>query len=29
MNTENQIAEAFADYRTGLFGSIPAENKIR
>lgn len=24
MNTENQIAEAFEDYRTGLFGSIPA-----
>ena len=26
MNTENQIAEAFADYRAGLFGSIPTEN---
>jgi redox-sensitive bicupin YhaK (pirin superfamily) len=24
MNTENQIAEAFEDYRTGLFGSISA-----
>ena len=24
MNTENQIAEAFEDYRTGLFGFIPA-----
>jgi quercetin 2,3-dioxygenase len=24
MNTENQIAEAFEDYRTGLFGAIPA-----
>jgi redox-sensitive bicupin YhaK (pirin superfamily) len=24
MNTESQIAEAFADYRAGLFGSIPA-----
>ena len=24
MNTENQITEAFSDYRTGLFGSIPA-----
>jgi quercetin 2,3-dioxygenase len=23
MNTENQIAEAFEDYRTGLFGFIP------
>ena len=25
MNSENQIAEAFADYSAGLFGSIPAE----
>jgi redox-sensitive bicupin YhaK (pirin superfamily) len=25
MNAENQIAEAFADYRVGLFGSIPLE----
>jgi quercetin 2,3-dioxygenase len=24
MNTESQIAEAFADYRAGRFGSIPA-----
>jgi hypothetical protein len=24
MNTENQIAEAFEEYRTGLFGLIPA-----
>jgi redox-sensitive bicupin YhaK (pirin superfamily) len=24
MNTENQIAEAFEDYRIGLFGFIPA-----
>jgi quercetin 2,3-dioxygenase len=24
MNTETQIAEAFEDYRTGLFGFIPA-----
>jgi quercetin 2,3-dioxygenase len=23
MNTESQIMEAFADYRAGLFGSIP------
>jgi redox-sensitive bicupin YhaK (pirin superfamily) len=29
MNTENQIAEAFEDYSAGLFGSIPAENKIQ
>ena len=28
MNAENQIAEAFADYSAGLFGSISAENKI-
>jgi redox-sensitive bicupin YhaK (pirin superfamily) len=26
MNTENQIAEAFSDYRAGLFGSIPTQN---
>ena len=25
MNTESQIAEAFADYRAGLFGSIPRQ----
>ncbi len=24
MNTENQIVEAFEDYRTGLFGAVPA-----
>lgn len=26
MNTESQIAEAFSDYRAGLFGSIPTQN---
>ncbi|HYT42578.1 MAG TPA: pirin-like C-terminal cupin domain-containing protein, partial [Methylomirabilota bacterium] len=26
MNTENQIAEAFSDYKAGLFGPISTEN---
>jgi quercetin 2,3-dioxygenase len=28
MNTVSQIAEAFADYRVGLFGSVPVLFKV-
>ena len=29
MNTEGQIAEAFTDYRAGLFDSIPRQQSTR